>query len=114
MAHSLRSLSRRKCDLNNTLLCSHIDRVRKMALVLAREEGNAVSLLLPIARVIPHPGKCIFRTQISYCVSSQDLEIVEVAALLHDIQDWKYSGSETASADTVQVCSSRAAIWDLE
>jgi len=31
------------------------------------------------------------------------LEIVEVASLLHDIQDWKYSGSETAGAATIQV-----------
>ena len=33
----------------------------------------------------------------------QDLEVVEVASLLHDIQDWKYSGSETAGANAVQV-----------
>ncbi|KAL3159870.1 hypothetical protein ABBQ38_010270 [Trebouxia sp. C0009 RCD-2024] len=51
---------------------SHIDRVRKMALVLAQEEGGA------------------------------DLEVVELAGLLHDIQDWKYSGSETAGAVTIQ------------
>lgn len=51
---------------------SHIDRVRKLALALAREEGNA------------------------------NLELVEIASLLHDIQDWKYSGSETAAATTVQ------------
>ena len=31
------------------------------------------------------------------------MEIVEVASLLHDIQDWKYSGSEAAAATTVQV-----------
>lgn len=51
---------------------SHIDRVRKMALVLAREEGDA------------------------------NMEIVEMASLLHDIQDWKYSGSETAATSTVK------------
>ncbi|KAL0020408.1 hypothetical protein WJX77_000208 [Trebouxia sp. C0004] len=51
---------------------SHIDRVRKLALALAREEGNA------------------------------NLELVEIGSLLHDIQDWKYSGSETAAATTVQ------------
>jgi hypothetical protein len=34
----------------------------------------------------------------------QNLELVEIASLLHDIQDWKYSGSETAAATTVQVC----------
>lgn len=33
----------------------------------------------------------------------QDLEVVEVASLLHDIQDWKYSGSEVAGANAVQV-----------
>ena len=33
----------------------------------------------------------------------QDLELVEIASLLHDIQDWKYSGSETAAATTVKV-----------
>ena len=36
-------------------------------------------------------------------IAEQDLEIVEVASLLHDIQDWKYSGSEAAAATTVQV-----------
>ncbi|KAL0037341.1 hypothetical protein WJX79_002961 [Trebouxia sp. C0005] len=51
---------------------SHIDRVRKLALALAREEGIA------------------------------NLELVEIASLLHDIQDWKYSGSETAAATTVE------------
>lgn len=33
----------------------------------------------------------------------QDPEVVEVASLLHDIQDWKYSGSETAGATAAQV-----------
>ena len=33
----------------------------------------------------------------------QDLELVEIASLLHDIQDWKYSGSETAAETTVKV-----------
>ena len=35
--------------------------------------------------------------------SVQDLEVVEIASLLHDIQDWKYSGSEVAGANAVQV-----------
>ena len=30
-------------------------------------------------------------------------EIIEHAALLHDVADWKYSGSEDASRTTVQV-----------
>jgi hypothetical protein len=30
-------------------------------------------------------------------------EIIEHAALLHDVADWKYSGSENASRNTVQV-----------
>lgn len=29
----------------------------------------------------------------------EDVELVEIGALLHDVHDWKYSGSETASAD---------------
>lgn len=33
----------------------------------------------------------------------QDVEVVEIASLLHDIQDWKYSGSETAGANAAQV-----------
>ena len=28
--------------------------------------------------------------------TADELEIVQLAALLHDICDWKYSGSETA------------------
>lgn len=30
-------------------------------------------------------------------------EIIEHAALLHDVADWKYSGSGNASRNTVQV-----------
>eukprot|EP01112_Ceratiomyxa_fruticulosa_P012176 TRINITY_DN3360_c0_g1_i2.p1 TRINITY_DN3360_c0_g1~~TRINITY_DN3360_c0_g1_i2.p1 ORF type:complete len:222 (-),score=37.11 TRINITY_DN3360_c0_g1_i2:154-819(-) len=32
----------------------------------------------------------------------EDIEIVELAALLHDIQDWKYSGSETAGVEAAR------------
>ena len=32
------------------------------------------------------------------------MHLVEVAALLHDVQDWKYSQSEGASRASVQVC----------
>lgn len=28
-----------------------------------------------------------------------DLEVVKLAALLHDVADWKYSGSETAGVE---------------
>lgn len=58
----------------------HIERVRKMALRLARTEGL------------------------------EDLELVEIAALVHDVDDYKYSGSETAGIENVgrfletQVC----------
>lgn len=31
-----------------------------------------------------------------------DKQVVELAALLHDIRDWKYSGSESASADAIR------------
>lgn len=50
----------------------HIDRVRKLAVELGKKEGNC------------------------------NLEIVELAALLHDIKDWKYSGSETAGVDAAK------------
>ncbi|KAK9803661.1 hypothetical protein WJX72_009151 [[Myrmecia] bisecta] len=52
----------------------HVDRVRKLALELAREEG----------------------------LSDDQKRTVEIAALLHDVRDWKYSGSETAGKDAVQ------------
>lgn len=42
---------------------SHIDRVRKMALNLAKQEG----------------------------LTAEELLLVEVAALLHDCRDWKYA-----------------------
>lgn len=48
---------------------AHIERVRNTALRLAREEGV------------------------------EDLEVVELAAVLHDIYDHKYSGSETAGPE---------------
>lgn len=46
----------------------HLHRVREIALRLAREEGGC------------------------------DLEVVELAALLHDIDDWKFSGDEKAAS----------------
>lgn len=49
----------------------HIHRVRNLALTLAREER------LP----------------------AEQLEVVQLAALLHDLHDWKYSGSATAGAE---------------
>mmetsp|Transcript_13143 Transcript_13143/g.34379 ORF Transcript_13143/g.34379 Transcript_13143/m.34379 type:complete len:219 (-) Transcript_13143:1650-2306(-) len=48
---------------------AHIERVRNTALHLAEKEGI------------------------------EDVETVELAALLHDIDDWKYSGSETAGIE---------------
>lgn len=50
----------------------HIARVRALAVSLAAEEG----VTDPAAR-----------------------EVVELAALLHDVADWKYSGSETAGVE---------------
>ena len=52
----------------------HINRVRTLALSLASEER------LPAA----------------------SLEVVELAALLHDVRDWKYSGDVDAGADAVR------------
>lgn len=37
------------------------------------------------------------------CNQEESVHLVEVAALLHDVQDWKYSQSETASRIAVQV-----------
>mmetsp|Transcript_1582 Transcript_1582/g.2093 ORF Transcript_1582/g.2093 Transcript_1582/m.2093 type:complete len:221 (+) Transcript_1582:44-706(+) len=48
----------------------HIERVWKLSKTLAREE------------------------------KIENSEIVELAALLHDVNDWKYSGSETAGVET--------------
>lgn len=50
----------------------HVRRVRETALSLAREEGDC------------------------------DLLIVELAALLHDVKDWKYSGDENAGANAAR------------
>jgi uncharacterized protein len=55
---------------------AHIARVAASALSLAREE-------LPDA-------------------SADLLEVIELAALLHDIKDWKYSGSDTAGVDAAR------------
>eukprot|EP00947_MAST-08B_sp_MAST-8B-sp1_P003083 g3083.t1 len=35
-------------------------------------------------------------------LGADDLELVELAALLHDIDDWKYSGSETAGVEAAR------------
>ena len=52
----------------------HVDRVRKTALSLAAEER------VPVA----------------------SLEVVELAALLHDVRDWKYSGDRDAGERAVR------------
>jgi uncharacterized protein len=49
----------------------HTDRVRRMALRLASEEASRAPAI--------------------------DLLVVELAALLHDVEDWKFSGDETAA-----------------
>lgn len=54
----------------------HIARVRALALSLALEEGLDAD--------------------------SPAREVVEVAALLHDVADWKYSGSETAGVEAAR------------
>ena len=54
----------------------HIARVRALALSLALEEGLSAD--------------------------SAAREVVEVAALLHDVADWKYSGSETAGVEAAK------------
>lgn len=59
---------------------NHIDRVRKMALVLGKQEG----------------------------LDPASLAVVEVAALLHDIRDWKY-----ASGELEQCSMHTAASWDV-
>ena len=53
----------------------HIDRVRKLALSLAAEEN---------------------------VLDSDTLQVIELAALLHDIKDWKYSGSESAGSEAAR------------
>ena len=50
----------------------HIARVRALAMRLAREEGDC------------------------------DANVVELAALLHDVRDWKYSGEATAGCDAAR------------
>ena len=56
----------------------HIDRVRKLARTLAAREQLQL---------------------VDSAAQPPDMEIVELAALLHDIADWKYSGSETAGVE---------------
>jgi uncharacterized protein len=53
----------------------HIDRVRRLAYKLSIDEG----------------------------LNEKQRLIAELAALLHDIKDWKYSGSETAGADAARL-----------
>jgi len=50
----------------------HIDRVRKLAVTLGAREGV------------------------------EDMEAVELAALLHDLKDWKYSGDDDAGPDAAK------------
>ena len=53
---------------------AHIERVYNIAMNIARQEK----------------------------LGEEDLQIVALAALLHDIADWKYSGSETAGVEAAE------------
>lgn len=61
----------------------HIDRVRHLALTMAHEQRA----------IQAKRGEAI--------LDDETLLVVELAALLHDIKDWKYSGSETAGLKAV-------------
>ena len=47
-------------------------------------------------------------------VSDDEQEVCELAALLHDIADWKYSGSETAGLVSLQSASARTPLPGAE
>lgn len=87
------------------LSCRHIERVRKLAICLARQEQlpviNAEFSTVPCAKQRIYEAQSL----ILECVPAQEssVYIVEVSALLHDVQDWKYSQSESASKVAVQV-----------
>ena len=51
-----------------------------------------IERVLAIAKTIANEERC----------NSEECEIVALAALLHDIDDWKYSGSETAGVKAAQ------------
>jgi uncharacterized protein len=55
---------------------AHVERVMRLALAIAKEENAA--------------GEQV------------DLELVEIASLLHDVADWKYSGSEEAGPEAIR------------
>jgi uncharacterized protein len=40
-------------------------------------------------------------------LSAEAADLVDLAALLHDVRDWKYSGSDGATAEAVQVTRAR-------
>ncbi len=52
----------------------HIERVHKLAKFIATNEG----------------------------VDNENMQIIQLAAIFHDIKDWKYSGSETASTEATR------------
>ena len=65
----------------------HIERVWTLAKSLAKEEARTIGPVLRFlapAHLLPPSLFCMQR------VSEENLEIVDLAALLHDIDDWKY------------------------
>lgn len=78
----------------------HIHRVRNTALRLAKEEVSSACShvsswwcwLACITSVLADAG----------VQGIEDLELVEVSALLHDVGDWKYSGSDTSGPDSAK------------
>lgn len=62
----------------------HIERVRNMAVKIARSED----------------------------MSEQDVRVIELAALLHDVKDWKYGGTESEARACIEVTWLFSAVHD--
>lgn len=100
-----------QCEQSHDWL--HIERVRRLAMSLAREtqrsqsdtkarisasgSGSTASSASTSTSAPKEREERIVDE--SEMVDDDTLLIVELAALLHDIKDWKYSGSESAGAD---------------
>ena len=90
----------------------HIHRVRNLALALAKEEGLPVGPGLRCR--LDALALCGWRWADEGAVAGQESSLppVELAALLHDVGDWKYTAGGQDERASVQVSSScSAGLW---
>jgi len=90
----------------------HIERVRANAMSLARETASATSPTAMAAPVTATTATTTTTTIVKsddWIIDSDTLLVVELAALLHDVRDWKYAATSPVVTATKPATTTAAA-----